>query len=379
MSKELSIFVEGHLFDHGYEGAATYILGLYGALLREFSDEFRIIVGSHRPERAEERFAGIPGVSHARYRHAGKFLRNLRDIPRICASHAPDAAHFQYFTPLAKSCPWVVTIHDNLFDDFPEYFPRNYRRVRDILFPLSARRADLLTTVSSYSADAMHRHYGTNLADIVIIPNAPPPVQPDISRDTVPRPPLLASLGIGGRYLICVSRHEPRKNQALLLEAFARLQQPDLDLLFVGSRTLHTPELEDSLAQKPADIRERVHFAQGVSDADLQALLLHAEASVYPSLAEGFGLPPLETLVLGTPTICSNRTAMADFTFFDDWHFDPVDADQLAQIIRSILADPDAARVKTAHMRDEMLQRYSWRQSARIYREHLHRGIARHN
>lgn len=365
----VKIFVEGHLFDHGYEGAATYIRGLYGALLTSYPDEFQIVVGCQRPEHAEERFAGVPGVSFARYRWADKYRRLLFDVPRLCRETAPDFAHFQYFTPLVKNCRWIVTIHDILFDDFPEYFPDGYRRIRDILFPLSARRADVLTTVSDYSAEAMQRHWSIDRRQALVVPNG---VElPDTQAAECQRPDLLARLGITGRYLVCVSRHEPRKNQKLLLEAFAALGEPDLHLLFIGSKTLHTPELEESLRKLPPEVQSRVHFAQGLSDAELAAAYVHAEAAVYPSLAEGFGLPPLESLALGTPTLCSSRTAMADFDFFGPWHFDPSSPDQLAAQLKGMLGDPKAARRAASEMRAEMARRYSWKRSADVFRAHL--------
>lgn len=167
----IRLFVDAHLFDHGFEGAASFIHGLYMALVRQHPGFFEVHLGCANPEKVLANFEGDRHFKAVRYHSANKFVRLAYDIPRAIAQVKPQLAHFQYFTPLIKTCPWIVTIHDVLFNDFPQYFPPGYARLRNVLFPLSARRADILTTVSPYSQERIAAWYQIALARIHVVPN----------------------------------------------------------------------------------------------------------------------------------------------------------------------------------------------------------------
>ena len=176
-----------------------------------------------------------------------------------------------------------------------------------------------------------------------------------------------------GRYLICVSRFEPRKNHVSLLRAFLAMAmwRRGLLLVFVGSRTLESSAFDVALAQAPDAARRAVHLLTGVSIEALTGLVAAAQATIYPSQAEGFGLPPLEALALGVPSICANVTAMAEFEVLEDFFFDPAVLGSLEEKIRSVLSDHAKAKRAAFEGARRVAEEYSWESSAEV----LHRAI----
>jgi glycosyltransferase involved in cell wall biosynthesis len=358
------IFVDAHMLDHGFEGSASFICGVYAALQDNFSDQYTLFFGCADPRRAAHTLGHIPKAEVLGYAHASKYPRLLVDIPRAITRVRADLAHFQYFTPLVKNCPWIVTIHDVLFNDFPEYFPPNYRRIRNVLFPMSARRADILTTVSNYSRGRIAHWYKVPPDRIHVVGNGVmATVQPAddgaIRQPAAPTPTLPP-------YLLCVSRFEPRKNQSLVLAAYikARLWERGYQLVFVGSRTLSVPAFDQALAQAPAQARENLRFLEDVPVSTLAGLYAGAAVAIYPSRAEGFGIPPLEALAHGTPSLCARATAMIDFDFLAPYFFDPDDVDSLLQVLLPVLDNPGPALTATNRMAAQMQQRYTWDNAA---------------
>ena len=327
MTSKTRVFVEAHMFDHGFEGSATFVAGLYRALL-------------------------------------------AIEVPRVLRAARPDFAHFQYFTPIVKSCDWIVTIHDVLFNDFPEYFPPNYRRLRNVLFPISARRANILTTVSPYSSGRISRWYRIGPDRIEITPNG---VEPPVV-DEHKRAQARAEGQPNGRYLVCVSRFEPRKNQVAVLNAFLAMElwRRGLSLVFVGTRTLTSSAFDNALANAPDAARRTIHVLSGISSEALSGLVAGAEVAIYPSLAEGFGLPPLEALALGVPSICAKVTAMADFDVLEDFFFDPSRAGSLERKLDSVLANPEKARAVAVEGALRVQEQFTWDASAEV----LHQAIS---
>jgi len=258
-----------------------------------------------------------------------------------------------------------VTIHDILFNDFPKEFSLLYRLQRSTLFYLSAKRSDYLLTVSNYSKQKISEQYKIKLDKIIVTPNA-------VSEDFFQFIPskLDSKKYIDEKYnirqfILYISRIEPRKNQTILLKAFVaeKLWQKGFTLLLIGSKTLES-ELFDMIDNLNDDMKKSVEWIEQVDYNDLKHFLNAAELFVYPSKAEGFGIPPLEAGALCTPVLCSNATAMKDFYFFEPYTFDPDNYDKFRKKFNNIIED--AKSIDVASIQKYIEDKYSWEQSADI-------------
>ena len=370
--KPLRIFVDAHQFDHGFEGSASFIQGLYLALVRRRPSAYQVFLGCANPDRVMASFEGDPHFEPIRYGTDNRYRRLAWDIPRAVSRCRADWAHFQYFTPLLKTCPWIVTLHDVLFNDFPQYFPPGYAKIRNVLFPMSARRADLLTTVSEYSRERIAHWYGIAPSRIALVPNGVHRIAPH--EGAVATTPAVAGLlGTARGYVLCVSRFEPRKNQAAVLEAYLQggFWRRGIALVFVGSRTLEGGDFDRALAAAPTDARAFIHLLEGLPFTDIQLLYARAAVAVYPSFAEGFGMPPLEAAAAGAPSLCAHTTAMKDFACLGPNFFDPDDRQALAAQLRRIIDLPEAAALAAAGVREQVLADYSWDRAAHLFEQQL--------
>jgi len=366
------IFVDGRVFDTEYQGTRTYIHNLYKII--DNIGDFEIFLASCDPENAAGFFPGSANIRFIRYHTVSRLQRAFRELPEMMTRYSIDAAHYQYVAPPRKNCVQIVTIHDLLFKDFPGEFSLAYKMVKGAAFYLSAKRADLVTTVSAYSKKAIVRHFSIPEENIHVVPNG-------VSNFFFePYDKQKAALEVREKfgfrdYLLYVSRIEPRKNQLDLLRAYLELElyRQDKSLVFVGKTSIAVPQLKEILMPLEEDVKKKIFFLEDISNADLRLLYQGAELFVYPSKGEGFGIPPLEAGALGIPTICSNTTAMEDFTFFGDRHINPDPATLKTSITRALAGQPSNLR----EISNTIRRRYGWEKAAFTMNELIWKKIGK--
>lgn len=293
-------------------------------------------------------------------------MRRLNvDIPRIIQQHGIHFAHFQYITPFRKHCKYIVTTHDILFNDFKEEFSLSYRMVRNFLFRYSIKLADIKTTVSEYSKRRISHHYGIPSSEIHVVKNGVSdafyqPYDKQAAQEAIEK-----AYGISN-YILYVSRLEPRKNHILLLKAFInqKLYEKNINLVFIGRSTIADSELEALQNAMPQEAKSHFFRIDQVNNEDLLTFYRGARIFAYPSKAEGFGIPPLEAGAMKIPLLCSNKTAMSDFTFFGDRFFDPQDESGFAHKLNDLLFLPEDAE-RCDQISEEIRKHYSWEESAK--------------
>lgn len=365
----MKLLVDAHCFDYPTsEGINTYLQGIYSELIKIESDVEFYFIARNIPKIKEifgegKRVKFIPLTSN------NKIYRLLFEIPLIIKKHKIDLAHFQYTSPLIKNCKTIITLHDILFKDYPQFFPSSYKLSKDLLFRFSAQRADLLLTVSEYSKSRIEKHYKVPSNKIVVTPNA---VSQDFySIDYNESQRYTSGLGIS-KYILCLSRIEPRKNHLALLKAFVelRLWEKGYHLVFIGRKTIPVPDFDAFMNSLEHSVSEYIHIINQVSFSDLLLWYKSASLFVYPSFAEGFGIPPIEAGAAGIPCICSNQTAMADFSFFGLNLFDPRNIDQLKACIMKTLNSYSQESID--HIKNEIRETYNWNLIANKFLQKLH-------
>lgn len=289
---------------------------------------------------------------------------------------AVDVLHVQYTAPPFCPVPVITTIHDLAFEHLPETFTRRGKAQLRLTVRRTARRAARIVTVSEFSRHDIIRTYRLPADKVVVTHNGvdpcftPSPLSPDEGSA------IRRHFGITRDYLLAVGSLQPRKNLVRLLRAYARLRttHPDItiQLVIVGRKLWLANEIMREINQQ--EWRRDVIVTGYVADSELPALYRSAMALVYPSLFEGFGLPPLEAMACGTPVITSNTSSLPEVTGDAALLIDPYDEQGLADALFRIVTDhPLRLRLRTAGL--QRAQLFSWRGAAQTTLE-LYRAVA---
>lgn len=269
-----------------------------------------------------------------------------------------------YEIPLREYCPGVLTVHDlSLLLHSNTHEARAVRRAR-LLLPLMARKAKLIITPSELVKNEVCEHLRIEPERVFAIPLAPRSGFKPMSRDET-----LATrerLEIKDQFLMFVGTVEPRKNLSTLLEALEevmRTSEHRPQLVLAGKIGWKAKEVLSQLEQSP--IRERVRQLSFVSDEDLRALYSSCAAFIYPSLYEGFGLPPLEAMACGAPVIASRVPSIKESVARI---VSATDSKELARNVIELLRD-EQARQSLSIRGLEYAQEFSWQRTAALTRE----------
>ncbi len=281
--------------------------------------------------------------------------------------------------PLVAPGRGIVTIHDLAFLAHPEALGAGRRRYLTAITALSARRAAKIIAVSAFTRDEIVARLGVAAEKVAVVHNAV-----DATFAPLPdgeRARFRAEQGLPERFILCVGTLEPRKNLTGLLDAYARLTpHTDAALVIVGGQGWM---YDDALARVAMlGLTGRVRFAGFVPDEDLPRWYNAASVFVYPSLYEGFGLPPLEALACGVPTVTSAGTAMAEIVGDAALLTDSRDPVALAAALGRAL-DDTALRATLREAGPRRAATFTWAHAAAatraVYDEVLERPISRHS
>ena len=343
----MRIGIDGRALTGRYTGDRTYWLNLMRAHLKAAEEDpqnaNQYIVYSRLPvppgELPDSPFLTLRNVPSVNDR-----IWTMLTFPRAMKDDGVDLAHTQYTTPVRSHCPVITTVHDISFRLYPEWFPRKHRMLLNLTVPGAMRRAAKVITVSQSSRRDILRVYQLPESKVIGIPEAAgpeyAPVPIEIARETVK-----TRFGLDSPYIISVGVLQPRKNHSLLIEAFARARQhADIPhkLVLTGKRGWGWENLTHHAAR--LHVADDVIFTDYVEDAILPTLYSAADAMAFPSLYEGFGLPPLEAMACGTPTLVSDAPAMPEVAGEGAWVLPKMDASAWGEALARLLTDKDLQR-----------------------------------
>ncbi len=314
---------------------------------------------------------GVP-LHHVRSYRAGdsdatRFAAMLaaRVAPGLAARDVPpgiDLVHYPVTVPVPRvaGARTVVSLLDVQHHELPQMFSRGERWLRSWAYDDAARSADHVLTISEHARRGIIEYLG-------VAPERVESVALGVDHGRfVPDGPVME--GVPERYVVYPANMWPHKNHERLLEAFAAVRDPSLHLVLSGQ----TYGRERLLAG-----HERVHHLGHLPAGSLPELYRGALALVFPSLFEGFGLPPLEAMACGTPVAAADRGAVAEVCGDATLAFDPSDAGAIAAAIAQVTTDESLrARLREAGLRRAAL--YTWEAAAaahvRAYRRVLGPG-----
>lgn len=305
----MRIGLDLHVVDGLFQGSRTHVIELFARVAKLCPDyEFVALLDGIDTLKQDYPGFDLPNVALAKLQHTGPVRRLMWELPRLQRSLGLDLLHLQYILPLPSLCPTMVTIHDVLFESHPEYFTKMFKLRSQLFMRIAAKQAEHVFTVSEFSKREICTRYGMRPDGVTVTPNSA-----DFSRFYPGSEgyEFLKQRGLTRQgYLLTVGRLEPRKNHVTLLKAYVELGPDAPPLVIVGQRDFGFEEMLAEVADSQA--RARIVILENVGDKELPALYRNCLAFVYPSLAEGFGMPPLEAMVSGAPVIAANNTGLTE-------------------------------------------------------------------
>ncbi|WP_431284860.1 glycosyltransferase family 4 protein [Humitalea sp. 24SJ18S-53] len=317
------IGVDAHVLDGKFQGSRTWIENML-AHLPGTGTAHTWVIYSANPAATQARYPA-PCFEHRRIGMSGRFARLLLFWPLAARRDRLDALMTTFVAPPFCTARQMVVLHDLLFESNPDFFPTAMRWRLRLLCRLSAWRASAVLTITRHTAGEIMRRYRVPASRIHLAPCA-------AAVGTTPFPEDVAYAQNLRPYFLCVGRLDRRKNIGLALTASAALRADGVHLVVVGREDDDVGDLPRALAEAPGVVHLR-----DASPGLLTALYAQATALVFPSLGEGFGIPVVEALALGTAVIASNHGAIMEAGGPAAHYFDP--------------SAPDAAPALTALMR----------------------------
>jgi glycosyltransferase involved in cell wall biosynthesis len=369
------IGVDFHTFEGIFQGSRSHLIGLYEAAVAMAPDiDFYLLLDETERLRREHPVFDAPNVHLVKMPTQRAPVRLAWQLPRLQQRLKLDLFHLQYRLPLWTAGPCVCTIHDVLFETHPQFFSKGFVAFARWSSRDALRRAKALFTVSAYSRNAMAQAYGVPANRITVTHNG---VDTQRFCPGQEGAEFVRAQGLTpGQYLCTVGRLEPRKNHINLIKAYAQLPEPRLPLLVVGQRDFSFESIFEVV--QAHGLKDQVQFLERVGDAELPALIRHCAAFVYPTWAEGFGMPVLEAMACGVSVVTSNNTSLPEVAGDLAWMCDPADPASIARAIEHAVHEPEEKKLSRHAQGIARAQSFSWESSAnqllRVFRQQWAQG-----
>jgi glycosyltransferase involved in cell wall biosynthesis len=338
------LVLDGRTIADHFPGIGRYAFNLASALapLLAPGDELIVLHDRHQPNTRFDLggLASRPNLRLLEINARNFSLAEQWRVPNTLHMLQPSVYHSPYYVmPYWPGVPSVVT----LYDVIPIIHPEDYSPVARLAFAvgvrLAARTARRVITISQASARDLRQLLGLPAATLSAIPLAADPIfvpQPD---EAVAR--VRDRYGLPPAYVLYLGSNKPHKNLPRLVRAYTHLvggagQAP---LVIAGHWDDRFPQARNVVTE--AQCGERVAFIGPVAQADLPALFGGATLSVFPSLYEGFGLPPLEAMACGTPVACSSAASLTEVVGDAALTFDPLDEQAITAALTRGLDDAE--------------------------------------
>ena len=335
----MNVGIEASVIGSGRGGDETYIMSLLSGLAAVADDDLDRFPVYMRPGVSLPRsIAGRPAFP-VRVVPARGAMRYALTLPIALARETVriDVLHSILHAPLYGGVPRAVMITDLSFRHHPEFYRRHTRLRLDLLIPIHVRQARVVMTLSEFCKRDLINTYGVPADKVFVVPVG---IAPASRRDIASARPWLATRGVDGPFFLYVGNLQPRKNLPRLIRAFHHARASDVALahhrLLIAGAPWRWGGERDAMTADPDSVR----FVGRVTDDERNFLMAAADALVYPSIFEGFGLPPLEAMAVGTPVIAANTSAMPEVLGDAALLVDPFDVSAIARALVRIASEP---------------------------------------
>ena len=302
-----------------------------------------------------------------------KFSWNFWTLPKYLRKKPVDVYLTQYITPwfVPNKVKIITIIHDISFNFYPQFIKKSDLFFLKSLIPLSLERADKILAVSRFTQDEIIKYYKIDPKKIDWFHNAVSDdfLVQDISEEKIKI--IKKKYNLPERYILYLGTLQPRKNIPALIEAFALLKvELDLKLklnftklVIAGGKGHNYDKLIDEVVREN-NLSEDVFFPGYIDEDDKAGILKGADIFVFPSFYEGFGMPIIEAMSLGVPTIVSDIPPHQEIAGDAVLYFKPEIPGELKQKIKEIISS-EVVRDNASRNGKFQAQNFSWEKSAR--------------
>ncbi|MHC4618683.1 MAG: glycosyltransferase family 4 protein [Planctomycetota bacterium] len=341
-------------------GVVEFIKSLVPALARQIGDD-ELYVYYNRRE-----FVGLaPACSETVMESENRLWWDFVLLPKMTRKMKMDAAIFpKDVIPFFTGCHRYVIHHDlAYFDKTLGAYPFLDTLYMTTLIPISDRKADWIFAVSEHTKRDIVRYCRVDPGKLTVVYEAADDDYKPVSDKSVLES-VRDKYRLPEKFILYVGSLSPRKNIGRLLEAFANVRdRVPHHLVLTASKSWKDSQVYEIMNR--LGLKDRINKLGYVESADMAALYNLADAYVYPSLYEGFGLPILEAMQCGCPVVASNATSIPEVAGDAAILVDPLDTGALAEAIQKVLIDPEL-RAELVSRGFEQARKFSWDKAAKI-------------
>jgi glycosyltransferase involved in cell wall biosynthesis len=322
-------------------GVERYAMNLLQGLLQEPTEHSYVLLGGGKKAREFSSRSPIHRIGNCGFRSPA--LRQVWEQSALPVIARRAGLHVM-INPI-NTAPIgygrnVIVVHDLSFLEHPQWFGRGFVALYRAIVPTAARRAAAVVTDSEYSKGKIVKLLGIDPSRVHVIYLAADPVFKRVEGDALQS--VMDRHSLTKPYALYAGSVAPRKNLGRVISAYERVRErlgSEHELVVVGASSFHFSGNGETSGNV-----EGVRMLGYVSDDDLAALYSGARVFVFPSLYEGFGLPPLEAMSCGTPVITSNTTSLPEVVGDAAITVDPENTDEIADSLERVLSDDDLAK-----------------------------------
>ncbi|MCK5850359.1 MAG: glycosyltransferase family 4 protein [Kiritimatiellae bacterium] len=361
----MHIILDGMLLSGCFSGVEIAILNLAKALARSGNEQYSLCI----PEESHEHDISGRTFRTARKRtplpgRLGRILWEQISLPILLNKEKPDLLHAPgYIAPLNTKIPTIITVYDLIALNLPALckptnrlnyklmLPPSVRKAAGIIVPSLTTKKDLLARFPAVADRVRVIHLGVN--DEFFATWNPQELETIRSTYSLPE-----------KFILFTGRQEPKKNLVRLVEAFHSLKSTgncNHKLVMAGVQDRDTHAIQHRVRE--LGLHNEVILTGFLSRKHLAGLYNLADLFVFPSLYEGFGIPPLEAMAAGTPVVASNRASVPEIVGDSAVLIDPVDTNALANAIHNVLTNTELRTLLIETGRKQAKQ-YTWQKTA---------------
>lgn len=273
---------------------------------------------------------------------------------------------FNYVIPPGAKGKKVVFVHDMAYKVHPETVRRKTRNLLNLALKKSCKRADKIITISEFSKKEIVKYLNIpeDKISVMFCGVDRSIYNPNYSKEKVKE--IIQKYKIGSEYILYLGTLEPRKNIVRLIHAYSQLKKENVDtpkLVLAGRKGWMYKEVFETV--KNLDLEGAVIFTGYINENDAPKLIKGAKMLVFPSLYEGFGMPPLEAMACGTPVLVSNAASLPEVVGDAGLQVDPFSIDDIKNGIKLLLED-EIKRSELSLKGIERAKLFTWDKSVEI-------------